>query len=289
MITPVLISTAISGFTNQLMNIHAVAYIAFELQIPFETIGFLDIGCPGIKDSWPACKTNSIIQLERIIDLSVFNSSPLMKTKNISWTEAKNNACWLKNIYGKFNAKFDGNEFEIIGRTLIETNWARHSTKNTEFNWIKFVSIIRESLNAEIKKSGEMILSKLSNFRCIHPRLDFDGYFEPQLSMDDNLRQNIKKYIVTRMPLKKNTFNSFTKFDFGNFPYTIRELLIDAFVCSSKQAITFAGVGRSTFSMLIVAMRTGFGLDSTLHKATFADQPWFNEFYGSLLVKYKTK
>lgn len=211
-----------------------------------------------------------------------------MKKKNITWTEVKNNACWEKSFKEKYNAEFDRNEVDIIGRTKIEVNWARHSTKRSEFNWIKFVSIIRESLNAEIKKSGEMILSKLKNFGCIHPRLDFDGNHEPQL-IDDGWKRDKEKYIVTRIPLKKKSLNSFTKFDFGNFSYTIRELLIDAFVCSSKQAITFSGVARSTFSMLIVAMRTGFGLDSILHKETFLDKPWADEFYGSLLVKFKTK
>ena len=43
--TPTVISDAFSGLTNVLFAMSAMVYLSSKLHVPFESVGFLDIGC----------------------------------------------------------------------------------------------------------------------------------------------------------------------------------------------------------------------------------------------------
>lgn len=63
--TPALIANGYTGLTNVLFSLSIIAYLSSKLNVPFETVGFLDIGC---DSAWIYCKNNSIIPVSDIFD-----------------------------------------------------------------------------------------------------------------------------------------------------------------------------------------------------------------------------
>ena len=104
--SPVVISDAFSGLTNVLFAMSAIVYLSQKLQVPFETVGFLDIGC---NDAWPKCQDNSIIPVSDIFDFEVAG----MKL-NVSMKEVENNYC-QNAIIPATSEELDFSTFKIKG------------------------------------------------------------------------------------------------------------------------------------------------------------------------------
>ena len=105
--TPTVISDAFSGLTNVLFAMSAMVYLSSKLNVPFESVGFLDIGC---SNAWPQCKDNSIIPISDLFDFKVAGEK-----LNVSMKEVNNNYCYTAVIPAN-SSEFDFSTFKIEGK-----------------------------------------------------------------------------------------------------------------------------------------------------------------------------
>jgi hypothetical protein len=267
-------------------------YLSKLLNASFESLGFLDIGCP-TKKSWPYCDQNFIIPLSDVVNLTTFHD-----LTGIKWTEAEDNYCKFFNFPPRRNiVKFDYNMFEgyLPGRIGIHAPWALHLTHNETFSWINFVRYLGEALNKDIKYHCHRILKDLGpRVHCLHTRHDHDTPWQIEGLLEKLIEKGnfmgLKNYVVTRVPEDLTSIeNVYSKFSYGNFSSNARSLMLDVCVCSSEAVTLFSGNAFSTYSMLIAAMRTATNKDlpSVLYGTTsYASSDWYNEYYGMLNITY---
>ena len=166
---PIILDTMVSGLTNQLMRNQQSLFISASLGLPFESMGFLDVGC---FSAWPNCPKNALIPISKVFDLDMVS----MKL-GIKWTQASKNYCY-RHIFPPSlplnQVSFNSSLFSIKGRTLMTPGWARYVTNGTRYSWNNFTKVLRSSLNHRIVYYCNAILQALPPFHCIHPRVDTD-------------------------------------------------------------------------------------------------------------------
>jgi hypothetical protein len=161
--------------------------------------------------------------------------------------------------------------------------WATYSTDQTDFSWIRFAGILRNSLNSQIRDECQSILARLDQqFYCVHPRNENDGRdkagYNKLVSRQDKL-----VYLVTRKRVTKLPVGVVSKFTFGKYAANARALLLDACICSDRRATKFTGSSFSTFTMLIAAMRTANNVANNVFLSNdYVGRPWYHEYYGNL-------
>jgi hypothetical protein len=270
---PAIIQTGISGLTNQLMVVHQTIFAGRSLGIPVELMGYLDIGC---DDAWPLCAQNRIIPGKELFDYAKVSSQAGVSIKDVD-----SNVCYSKTI--PFNATTPLSKDDFKGRTKLHIAWASYFTDKTDFSWIRFVGILRNSLNLQIWGECQSILGHLDQqFYCVHPRNDKDSIDAAGIKKLV-VRQDKLVYLVTRKHIPKLPAGVVSKFTFGNYSSNARALLLDACICSDHKAAKFTGTSFSTFSMLIAAMRTANGVHNNIFLSnSYGNEQWYHEYYGQL-------
>ena len=104
--TPTIISVGFTGLTNVLFSMSLMVYLSNKLQVPFETVGFLNIGC---DNAWPQCNDNSIIPVSDLFDFKVAGLH-----LNVSMKEVSNNYCYNSAIPAN-SEEFNFSTFKIEG------------------------------------------------------------------------------------------------------------------------------------------------------------------------------
>jgi len=278
--TAVVISDLFTGLTNVLFAMSQCVYLSNKMNLPFEFVGFLDIGCDVF---WKNCNNNSIIPVSDLFDFQ-----RVSKMLNVSMKEVDNNYCYVAQLPSK--SDFNFSTFNIEGRTkVVGMLWNYFDTRNEALSWLVFVNALQHSLNEDIQHHCNRIVHYMAGpFQCIYPRNDGDY----QAAETDNLlayAQHNKTYVATREPrtIYHNMANTATKFTFGNYSSNFRSLLVDSCVCSHAHAYDFHGSGSSTFTMLIVAMRHNNGLRRhTIHGNNFESAEWYPIYMDIPEVKY---
>ena len=104
--TPTVISDAFSGLTNVLFAMSAMVYLSSKLHhVPFESVGFLDIGCSGRS-----------VRITQSCDLFDFKAAG--ERLNVSMKEVGNNYCYTAVIPAN-SSEFDFSTSKIEGSKYV--------------------------------------------------------------------------------------------------------------------------------------------------------------------------
>ena len=188
--TPSILDTMVSGLTNQLMSNQQSLFISASLGLPFESMGFLDVGC---FSAWPNCPINALVPINDVFDLE-----SISRKLGIQWTQASKNYCYRHKFSANLSMNqlsFNASMFSIQGRTVVTPGWARYRTHGSPWSWNNFTKTLRSSLNHRILYHCNTILKQLPPFHCIHPRVDTDY---------------IDKYDIGRKIINKDSKNDTT-------------------------------------------------------------------------------
>ena len=180
----------VSGLTNQLMSNQQSLFISASLGLPFESMGFLDVGC---FSAWPNCPINALVPISDVFDLE-----SISRKLGIQWTQASKNYCYRHKFPANLSMNqlsFNASMFSIQGRTVVTPGWARYRTHGSPWSWYNFTKTLRSSLNHRILYHCNTILKQLPPFHCIHPRVDTDY---------------IDKYDIGRKIINKDSKNDTT-------------------------------------------------------------------------------